>query len=1479
MLITVTPGANTTTAEGAPGVEGNVSNLGTIPGLLATNDNTASDIGISGSSGSRITEQSDWGVSSSGSPHGTSELNTVVPGAGVSTPENGPGTVFDRPASTGALAPGTTSREGILDSLLPPSPTPSSSLTGLVTVPEQTGTSEAVTTQSADQTRTPLTGTTDVSTPGLTGFRSTITSVISTPAGTDFRSTSTTSSSASSSTISTVMLSVEFSAEQASNDTLSRRSLHWKRDDASGFVGDETYQNPGTCSNATLFRQGNGQLVSRQRPLSVDPGVDYINLSDYPGGSISATFSVIGRVLVWNNTAFYGGSARFCQLQSGTVYGLFTENPGPGNCTLINLVVYTANECQNGTLVAPDISSQSPSSPSPTDNGASSVPESGSEPQLTTDGGGTETLNTDGLPGTITTFGSTGAGEFTATFTTSTGSPSAFSSVEDTQGLDNESTRRTNEITTSARISSTTPVNEPSSGPGVTGEGTASVTSVTQILSDTASAAVTVSVSESATASAKLSSGGSAADFTTSNSLQVTGTLTSTETLRGASTGSSSSVSVVTSSGYNSPSGSIATTVTNTASSTTTRTTTGTSDSTTSLSDITSSTAGDGITTASNITLSSSDYSTTSLGVESSTAGNIKPSSDSSMRGSSIEPDTAPTLSTSNLGVSNAPSSTPGPPSDDTRTVPTASDTITSNEASTSQLEEPSNAISDSTTQPTESAATSSGTAYISNSGSPTSLSAQPGETSTLVIESTETNTAPGLTSTTLGVSPTAESDTVALTTSSSGITGTRSDFSTTGGSEAITSTTDEVTSGSSSTTPSDDGASTEIGSVEPSETFTSPISTDSATDSTLSGTDSSSTLVLTSSSTGSVPTSEVTTSETTMNSITSSLESSAVSTTSTTLTDSLAETKTPSTIDVQSDTASSNMENSASATQTPISGSSITSALGISSTSQDDLSSETQSSSISVTPDLSTSTTRTNLSLGSDSTRSGTETNVGSSATTVSSIQSSNTASSVNTNRRTSTGSETIATSTEFGSSSVSTDTNTGGVAGSTTISSSVASLFTSTSQGGSTSTMTATLSSTTSQSLLSSPNTSAAASSTLTTTDSSTGTTPASATATSTSIAVSTSSVSSPSTSGSQYDFIVDSRQPTILYDTILYDTILYDTILYDTILYDTILYDTILYDIFLIIGSSTTFSPSYTTVTTQYSGTSVTTTTVPPSGTAAGTVIVQQPTGYVTTTAQYTGTAKISSATTTTVPPSGTAPGTVIVQTPLPTLDCDPSGYLIQNVSLYRVNITTGASTLIKEPRRRRCAGINAMGYNVGDNFLYGAIGQGASTNLIRIAATGDSTILGSLNVTVTLNAGDVDENNQYWATASGRQWIQRHGEPPVHADRLGVRAGGGNYLWGLAYNSGGLTPNVNTYLQRFDRNAKTWTLFTDFGNIAGKNTWGAVYASDDGFLYGSENTSGEIWKFPLPANGTTAVKISNGPAASSNDGARCIKAANV
>ncbi|CAJ2505006.1 Uu.00g124000.m01.CDS01 [Anthostomella pinea] len=246
-------------------------------------------------------------------------------------------------------------------------------------------------------------------------------------------------------------------------------------------------------------------------------------------------------------------------------------------------------------------------------------------------------------------------------------------------------------------------------------------------------------------------------------------------------------------------------------------------------------------------------------------------------------------------------------------------------------------------------------------------------------------------------------------------------------------------------------------------------------------------------------------------------------------------------------------------------------------------------------------------------------------------------------------------------------------------------------------------------------------------------------------------------------------------------------------------------------------------------SYSGNVTSTTTVPPSGTAPRTVIVQVPASYVTTTAGYTGTVK----TTTTVSPSGTRPGTVIVQTPLATLNCDPSGYLIQSKSLYRVNITNENTTLVKIGLGDGTRTINAMGYNIADNFLYAAIGTAPTTNLnlIRISADGTSNILGSLNVTYAVNSGDVDGNSQYWATAGGSQWLQVDLMPG--SSTYGMTLANGDALYALAY-----APQYTaTILVRFDRTTHVWTQLTNFGNIAGENAWGAVYASDDGFLYGS------------------------------------------
>lgn len=99
------------------------------------------------------------------------------------------------------------------------------------------------------------------------------------------------------------------------------------------------------------------------------------------------------------------------------------------------------------------------------------------------------------------------------------------------------------------------------------------------------------------------------------------------------------------------------------------------------------------------------------------------------------------------------------------------------------------------------------------------------------------------------------------------------------------------------------------------------------------------------------------------------------------------------------------------------------------------------------------------------------------------------------------------------------------------------------------------------------------------------------------------------------------------------------------------------------------------------------------------------------------------------------------------------------------------------------------------------------------------------------------------------------------------------GGGNYLYALGYN---VNQATSTYLQRFDRTTHSWTVLTDFGNIA-QNAFGAAYASDDGYLFGQENNSGGIYRFPLA--GTAYALQAVGNTTKSNDGARCIKAQNI
>jgi len=239
------------------------------------------------------------------------------------------------------------------------------------------------------------------------------------------------------------------------------------------------------------------------------------------------------------------------------------------------------------------------------------------------------------------------------------------------------------------------------------------------------------------------------------------------------------------------------------------------------------------------------------------------------------------------------------------------------------------------------------------------------------------------------------------------------------------------------------------------------------------------------------------------------------------------------------------------------------------------------------------------------------------------------------------------------------------------------------------------------------------------------------------------------------------------------------------------------------------------------------------------------------------------------------------------------------MIQNMRLLSVNISSGASSTIRNGVGNGYDPVNAIGYNSLDNYLYGTVyyALNLSSSLIRIGSNGDSQIiLPALPFTLSgalggfPGAGDVDEQGQYWVTVGGQSWVQIDLKPGSatygKVRNTGVASlanfvtdwawvpGGGDALYGFAYNPLAILALSRTYLMRFDRAQKSWTQVADYGNLVGANQWGAVYAGDDGFLYASEQSTGQIWRFPL--NGTTPVRVATGPSGENNDGARCVRA---
>ncbi|KAH7199320.1 hypothetical protein DER44DRAFT_671732 [Fusarium oxysporum] len=243
--------------------------------------------------------------------------------------------------------------------------------------------------------------------------------------------------------------------------------------------------------------------------------------------------------------------------------------------------------------------------------------------------------------------------------------------------------------------------------------------------------------------------------------------------------------------------------------------------------------------------------------------------------------------------------------------------------------------------------------------------------------------------------------------------------------------------------------------------------------------------------------------------------------------------------------------------------------------------------------------------------------------------------------------------------------------------------------------------------------------------------------------------------------------------------------------------------------------------------------------------------------------------------------------------PPFKCDGNGYVMSNLlgntltqtAFYRVDLTSGKTTLINALVGPG-GNINAIGYNKFDNFIYGMLQDSTGTQVIRIAGDGSYTLLAARTSDRSVNMGDIDNLGRYWIATSAKAWwcidlmpgsatygkiiMSGTAVTTLTAADWAFVPGGGDYMYAVMVDSAGLTSTLG----RFSRTSYTWTTVKAYGNVAGSNFWGAVYASQDGNLYGSENNSGQIFKFPVAPTAGNPVFIATGPASSSNDGARCI-----
>ncbi|KAF3912390.1 Zonadhesin [Arthrobotrys entomopaga] len=236
--------------------------------------------------------------------------------------------------------------------------------------------------------------------------------------------------------------------------------------------------------------------------------------------------------------------------------------------------------------------------------------------------------------------------------------------------------------------------------------------------------------------------------------------------------------------------------------------------------------------------------------------------------------------------------------------------------------------------------------------------------------------------------------------------------------------------------------------------------------------------------------------------------------------------------------------------------------------------------------------------------------------------------------------------------------------------------------------------------------------------------------------------------------------------------------------------------------------------------------------------------------------------------------------------PTFQCAKEGYITADKSLLKVNILTGVNTTVRSVLNGGIA-VNALGYNVLDNYLYAM--EGSTGTILRIHSDGTVKRL-TTNSNWSSIIGDVDIFGRYWIASGagqfnildlrpgsstygtslgGNRWSTTGIAPYAIGDWATVPSSGG-LLWSVGLDPSGAQPPA---LLSFNMTTRAWTTVQKWptikGNLGGA---GAIFADDNGDIFFIDNASGAIYRTNVYTK-AVPIYVSKSSPAGNLDAGRC------